>query len=303
MIQRPSFSPFLQRAVARFQDAGAKVFGDFDDLVFDSESSSERPAVLSGRQSIEDAKHRAQGHKDAIALLDGLIVSTPTLLDSANAIGCDLAKAVCIPNLIHWSWMERWPKASDAVAFAKERELLSRRNAQVRVGYFSGTRTHDGDLELAVGGVVNAMHKHPKMDFALTGKVQCPTALLSPAFEQRVALVRKVRFSDYGGALAGVPIQIAPLQLTRFNRCKSGNKVMEAAFFGCQSLVSSIPSYEFCPEETRILVPQERGWYEPLQAVIESYLTGDGVESRLSRAHAIRDALGSTKLLGLIEQL
>ena len=104
VIHRPAMSASLAAAMETFRRHKTLVFGDFDDLIFSPAQVADRPSVRMGEKSPHVASERAQHHLEAIRELDGVIASTPVLIDAFAGLANPPARRVLLPNSWHLTW-------------------------------------------------------------------------------------------------------------------------------------------------------------------------------------------------------
>ena len=150
-----------------------------------------------------------------------------------------------IPNFInHAQWQVAAPlyHAKLATAFAP--------SDRIRLGYFSGSASHNQDLGLLSSALEQLMLADDRVDLVLVGHIDLEAALGQrfAAFLQSQMPNRVVvhRFTDYlhlQNLIAGVDYNLVPLQLNDFTDCKSELKYFDAAAVGTVSIAS--PSYAY----------------------------------------------------------
>ena len=104
VIHRPAMSGSFASALEKFRKNKTLVFGDFDDLIFSPAQVADRPAVRAGEKSPDVASQRALRHLEAIRELDGVIASTPVLIDAFAGLANPPERRVLLPNSWHLSW-------------------------------------------------------------------------------------------------------------------------------------------------------------------------------------------------------
>ena len=263
VIHRPAMSASLAAAMETFRRHKTLVFGDFDDLIFSPAQVADRPSVRMGEKSPHVALERAQHHLEAIRELDGVIASTPVLIDAFAGLANPPARRVLLPN----SWHLTWEPLRHA-APARPPALPGGAQGGETVTYFSGTRTHDADLAMIAAPLSATLAEFPGFRVSLVGKVGRDGV----PFE--CSLTPKVPFASYGQRVAASSVNLAPLEDTRFNRAKSALKIIEAGFFGIKTVCSPIPDYVDAPASARLLASSPTQWREALRAAFQDVVNG-----------------------------
>jgi len=221
VFMRPAASWRFEHVVRRARAAGALLLGDFDDLLFDPRFASFRPSVVNDPHMLSRALERFTRYAQAIGMLDGALLSTDELMARFEEAH-PATRCAVIPNAPHHSWL-RLPPAVTATPHA--------------ITYFSGTRTHDRDFSLVEGALEELLARRDDVVLRVVGPVR--TSIRSA----RVECHERVPFARYAELVRQSHVNIAPLEDTPFNRCKSAIKVLEAAVLGVPSVVSPVGEY------------------------------------------------------------
>lgn len=175
----------------------------------------------------KDSPHRQEIPKDiearlrrGVALCDRLIVSTGPLADALRSMNQDIR---VVPNYLPGSrWLDLLPQR--------------RQGKKPRVGW-SGSVSHVGDL-LIITEIVRELAN--EVDWVFMGLA--PDALRPYIAEFHPGLP----FDEYPTALATLDLDLAlaPLELCRFNECKSNLKLMEYGILGYPVIATDITPYQ-----------------------------------------------------------
>jgi len=219
VLHRPRLGWRLRWLLRRWRRQGTRVVADYDDLVFRPECAAGSPAVLN--QVWPEAEIAAQfaHHAAALAQVDRVTVSTAPL---QAELPLSAAPSWVLPNAVHHSW-----RGLPATPLAAG-EVLS---------YLPGTRSHDRDFALAAEGLTQFLRTHPSARLELTGPGHYVLDL--PASQCQRAARRP--FATYPDVVRRARVNLLPLEDTRFNRCKSALKVVEAGFWNIPTLCSPLP--------------------------------------------------------------
>lgn len=150
-----------------------------------------------------------------------------------------------IPNFInHAQWQVAAPLYQTKLAsgFAA--------GDRIRLGYFSGSASHNRDLGLLASALEQLMLADDRVDLVLVGHIDLEAALGQrfAGFLQSQIPSRLVvhGFTDYlhlQSLIAGVDYNLVPLQLNEFTDCKSELKYFDATAVGTVTIAS--PSYAY----------------------------------------------------------
>lgn len=218
--------------IRRYKTSGKPIIFDIDDFVFDPNQIlnlrhvAERDDAY--RQRLLDMASRL---KSTMLSADYVTVSTHALKKEVERFGLP---AIIIPNNIP---DEEVARSSELVKLARSKKTL-----HVRVGYFSGTATHEIDFEECSDALYELMNEHNNIQFMIVGHLNATERfkIFGDRFIQ-LGLVSHDKMLEY---LSTVHINLAPLEWqSRFTQGKSELKVFEAALFGIPSIASPTASY------------------------------------------------------------
>lgn len=159
----------------------------------------------------------------------------------------------------------------DKKALAVKRNNIKKAEAEkgfVKIGYFSGSITHNDDIELILPVLSKVMEKHENAHLYFVGELDIPAELES--FRDRIHSMPFVDWKELPGLIAGVDINIAPLCGTVFNAAKSENKWVEAALVKVPTIASRVGAMEhmISDGETGLLCGSETEWLAAFDKLI-----------------------------------
>lgn len=139
---------------------------------------------------------------------------------------------------------------------------------KVKIGYFSGSITHNADFGLIMIPIRNIMKKYPYVELHLMGEVDLPEYLLE--YKSRIIKIPFLDWRKLPEKIAEVDINLAPLEKTVFNEAKSENKWVEAAMVKVVTVASDVGAFHHCIEngKTGILCNSAQDWEEKLEQLI-----------------------------------
>lgn len=217
--------------IAGARTRGVTVFFDVDDLIFDPDLRAEIPAlaILQGAEAdlwIEGV-HR---YRTTMEACDVFIGSTQLLCRHAeevvglpaarfaNGVGIELARAA-------------------DVALGRPRAP-----GPVRIGYLSGTDTHDRDWRMVEPVVADLMGENPDVELWLGGLLRTSPAL--DIFGDRVRRLPFLPWLELPGVLRDLDVNLAPLEGgSRFNEAKSAIKWLEAGLTATPTIASPTEAF------------------------------------------------------------
>lgn len=201
------------------------ILGDVDDLIFDPEIEPllDNLASLSNdeRDLWREGIHR---YRTTLENCDYFVGSTATVSSEAGRL-------IGIPSHTYHNGV------SALLARASERETARPRTpGPVRIGFFSGTKTHDADWASIEPAIVRILDER---DVQLwLGGLVVPTELLEP-YADRIVRLPLVRWDELPAYVRDVDISLAPLtDGSIFNEAKSAIKWLEAALVQTPTVAS-----------------------------------------------------------------
>lgn len=138
------------------------------------------------------------------------------------------------------------------------------RNDRLTIGYFSGSPSHNNDFKCVADTLSMIMEDDPFVDLRVVGYLPA-----LDAFERFGDRLEQLPFQDWVSlqkTIAQVEINIAPLGLNDFTKCKSELKYFEAAAVGTYSIVSRTPPFEASAGQSKAATVIENGFWQ--QALI-----------------------------------
>jgi glycosyltransferase involved in cell wall biosynthesis len=246
--------------------ADAKVVFDIDDLLFRPELA--RAEIIDGIRSMgqneNDARELCERFRKVLTQADNFTTTTVPLAEQAKDLG---KPTTIIPNGYEPARLE----ASRAAHRAREARAG---DGVVRVGYFSGTLTHQQDLALASRAVAAVLAENPQVRLVLWRE----TVNLAefPELEQHAEQIEwrdRVPRGESPREYAQFDINIAPLEIGNpFCEAKSELKFFEAALVGIPTVASPTQPYATAIRhaETGFLADSDQQWYQLLRELVQS---------------------------------
>lgn len=266
----------ISRFVAHVHQRGTPVLFDVDDLIFDPELEAEIPAlqILAGdaRELWLQGVHR---YRTTMELCDAFVGSTERLCEHASAV-------TALPSF-------RFANGAGIVMSRLADSALRRgpTSGPVRVGYLSGTDTHDRDWAMIEDAVVRTLDGLPDTELWLVGKLDPGVAVRR--LGDRLRLIPFQPWTALPELLATLDVNLAPLEHdSRFNDAKSAVKWLEAGLSATPTIATPTQPFEEAIEHgvNGLLAKDEEDWAAALDA-----LARDDVLRRRLGQRARRDAL------------
>ena len=213
------------------RERGIAIVFDIDDLVFDPESV-ELVRVVNGFSAPERIEYLrgVEQYRKVLLAVDYVTCTTRFLAERIEQLG---RRAAVIPNSLNRRQIE-----------IAQRLQLPRKtgNAVVRIGYFSGSNTHQIDFEACEDALLALMERHPECHFVAAGILD-----LTPRWQRYQGRIERHPYMPYEKmleVLASTDVNLAPLEIgNAYCEGKSQLKIFEAGLVGVPTVASPTASY------------------------------------------------------------
>jgi glycosyltransferase involved in cell wall biosynthesis len=276
VIYRVPATTHILGIIDRARDRGIPVIFDADDLIFDPELADEIPAleILPADQAalwLEGVRR----YRTTMEACDLYVASTPLLARHAtDRVGLPTARFDNGVGLL--------------MARRADAEIRRpRRPGPLRMGYLSGTDTHDLDWRFIEPAVATVLERNPTVELWLAGHL-----VTSDALERFGPRVRRLPFRPWlelPGILRDLDVNLAPLEPGRlFNEAKSSIKWLEAALTETPTVASPTEPFRESVVDgaNGVLAEDEDAWIRGISMLFDDPV----LRSRIGR-RARRDAL------------
>jgi glycosyltransferase involved in cell wall biosynthesis len=249
---------------------------DVDDLIFDPSLRDEIPAMklLHGAEA-DLWMHGVRRYRTTMEACDFFIGSTEELCRHSTFV-------TGIPSARFANGVGILLSELSDVAIRRPR-----RPGPLRIGYFSGTITHDHDWLEIEEAVIEVMNRHPVSELVLGGHLN--TSSRMQAVASRTRRLPILPWYQLPGVLRDLDVNLAPLEpIGRFNEAKSAIKWLEAALVGTPTIASPTQPFRevIVPGVNGLLASTPDEWLTSLDMLLT-----DAVTRRRTGSRARRDAL------------
>lgn len=271
MLWRAALTPEVARVIARVRQLGGRLGFDLDDMMHRPELA--RIEVIDGIRTI-------QASESGTAEFYGRIAQTLDQCDFCSATTAELAASLR-------SWRRATyvlPNGFDEPTLRAARLAARRRQAApgdglVRLGYASGSRTHQKDFAVIAGAVAAVLRARPDTRLVLFRSAQDGIGVvLADEFAELAELGDRIEWRDLvplaelPHELARFDVNLVPLQVGNpFVEAKSELKYFEAALAGACSVASPTGPYRraIAHGETGFLAATAAEWELTLLRLVD----------------------------------
>jgi glycosyltransferase involved in cell wall biosynthesis len=278
VVYRVPATPWILDLLDRVRRRAVPILFDADDLIFDPLIATEIPAL--SILPAPDAALWLEGvhrYRTTMEECDAYIASTPLLARHAEHV-------VGLP-------VERFDNGVGLV-MARRSDLevrRPRRPGPLRVGYFSGTDTHDHDWNHIEPALLEALRAHPDVELWLGGHLP-----FTPGLNALGARVRRIPFRPWlelPRLLRDLDVNLSPLVPgSRFNESKSAIKWLEAALVGTPTVASPTEPLRDAIDDgvNGLLATTTDEWAESVTQLLDDELMRNRIGQRARRDALLR---------------
>lgn len=275
ICHRTPYTDALARLLEHLKKSGTEIIFETDDLVFDREYVK----FMKGFDAMNPLERKL--YENGVG---GEIVADP-YVRSATAPTRFLARkleekgkrAFVVPN--------RLSQADVSLGGRLFRERRSRKQGtaqdEVRVGYFSGTLSHNQDFATITPAIVRLFDTSPAFRLVIAGPLDLPAEL--EAYRGRITALPYVPRAEYFGNVASVDVCLAPLEIGNpFCESKSPLKFFEPGLLGIPAVVAATEPFRDAIEDgvTGFTARDPEEWF----AKIEKLVLDAGFRNKMGEA-------------------
>jgi len=272
LIWRATWRPALEEAVTGWRGHGARIVFDVDDHMMDPAIAdvSVIDGIRSQRLRPADIAAHYAAIRRTLLLADECLAPTEPLAVSLRDCG---RPTTVVPNCF----------GTDT--YRASREAVARRRREpgdglVRIGYASGSPTHQRDFAVAAPGVAAVLRARPACRLVLFHDARRRVPMLDvrefPALhglEDRIEWRRVVPLDRLPDELARFDVNLAPLEVGNvFCEAKSQLKYFEAALVETPTIASPTRPYRdaIVDGETGLLAATAEEWHHALLDLVDA---------------------------------
>lgn len=280
---RCPYTPVIGAFIRLAKELHKAVLFDIDDLVIDTKYTDLIPyvqALSPEEKAVYDDGVIRMGK--TLALCDGAITTTECLAEELSHYVPEvfINRNTASERMLELS--EQAVLSRESTSFTKDSKALkekrrgkARRKKQpartfgvIRLGYFSGSITHNADFALILPAIARILKKNPQVELHVVGELDISSELYP--YQEQIVKREFVSWEQLPALIASVDINIAPLETNLFNKAKSENKWVEAALVKVPTVASDVGAFRHMIRhgETGLLCRTVDEWYQALDLLI-----------------------------------
>lgn len=257
IFHRVLFTPSVAKLIARIKEQGKEIIFETDDLVFDPQYLQ----YMDYFRKMNGLEKKLYEHGVGGEILDDPYVKicTTTTNFLAEKLQEKGKKVFIVPNKL-------------SVHDVEVAKSVTRREEDdsVRIGYFSGTISHNKDFAVITDALLTVLEKYPRTKLFLVGPLETESKL--SVFKDRIEQLPYVQRDKHFANVASVDINLAPLEIGNpFCESKSELKFFEAGIVGVPTVASATAPYKGAIEDgiDGFVASTTEEWVNKLSRLIE----------------------------------
>lgn len=262
VIFRCPYTEELGEFIRLAKELNKTVIYDIDDLVIDTKYTDTIKYL--DTMSSEERK----GYDEGVRNMQKVLKMCDAAITTTERMAEELKHYVPKVFINRNTASEEMLQLSEEAYEKRVAEKIAESRETVKMGYFSGSITHNDDFILIQPAVAKIMEKYPQTELHIAGILDIPKEL--EAFKERVIAHPFADWKKLPEMIASMDINLAPLEESIFNEAKSENKWVEAALVRVPTIASNLGAFKRMIEhnKTGILANTCDEWYEGLESLV-----------------------------------
>ncbi|WP_041138609.1 glycosyltransferase [Beduini massiliensis] len=284
IFYRCPYTEVIGEFIKKAKKLNKSVLFDIDDLVIDTKYTDLIKYVKTmSPQDLALYNEGVERMRKTLLLCDGAITTTERLAEELKHYvpKVYINRNTASSKMIQLSQLENYYKEefinckvetlsnTQKRILTKVKKELSEREGKIRLGYFSGSITHNDDILMILPVVERILKEYPYVELHIVGELDIPVSLME--FKDRIKARGFVDWQQLPHLISSVDINLAPLESTIFNEAKSENKWIEASLVKVPTVASNLGAFKkmMKNEVTGYLCDNNDEWYTNLIKLIE----------------------------------
>jgi len=257
VLVRRRWNPTIKVVVHAAQQAGIPLVFDLDDCLFDPWIL---PYIDAARGELAEwTLHYIQDFRATLENCDYYTGTTRALVEQVEAL-----------NKPGWVIRNGLNQTQLALCRALVDQPPRIPDGAIRIGYFSGTKTHQVDFRVAYAALVRILHEFEQVRLVVVGELDLGMFRGLEPYKAQIEQRPAVDWRDLPALIASVEINIVPLELTPFTEGKSNLKYYEAGILHVPTVASPTAVFTGSIRHgvTGLLAASDEEWYQALRSLV-----------------------------------
>ena len=242
---------------------GIPVVYDVDDYVFEPKVASAEYMDTMRRLSKGDQElYNKEINRNRAALMKADYFTTST--EYLAARGRDLGKK---------SFVLRNGLSGDMIKhYEQVVNNYKKKDAIIRIGYFSGTMTHQKDFKVIIGPIIRILEDYPSVRLIIGGDMILSEFPELNNYQERIDVLPLVPQEQLPNNIITADINIAPLEVGNpFCESKSELKYFDAGLLNIPTIASGTDAFNYAIKDgvNGFIAKDEDDWYNKLKLLID----------------------------------
>ncbi len=261
IFHRTIETPAVKKLVKKIKEQKKEIIFETDDLVFDEKFIQKTDLYKNKMGTFEKMQYKKGVGKEI--LTDPYVkVCTTTTTYLARILESYGKKVFVVKNKISLH--------EEEVAENIIKNILQKEDGHVRIGYFSGTASHNKDFATITDALQEILEKYPETELYLAGPLDVENKL--HAFKDRIVVMPLVPRDKYYENIWKADINLAPLvKDDPFCEAKSEIKFIEAGILGVPTIAVRNETFSGAISDgvDGFLAENKEEWIEKIGRLIE----------------------------------
>lgn len=262
VIFRCPYTEEMGKFVRLAKKLNKTVIYDIDDLVIDTKYTD----TIKFLDTM--SKEEREGYDQGVRDMQKLMCMCDAVVTTTEGLANELKKYVPEVYINRNTASEEMLELSEKAYKQKKAEKKNPSRSVVKMGYFSGSITHNDDFILIQPAVEKIMKKYDQVELHIAGILDIPEEFKE--FKDRVIAHPFMNWKELPSLIAEMDINLAPIEESIFNEAKSENKWVEAALVRVPTIASKVGAFDRMIEngKTGVLCTSNEEWYAQLEKLV-----------------------------------
>jgi O-antigen biosynthesis protein len=259
IFHKTLITPRVKKMVAKIKEQGKEIIFDADDLLFDPQFI-QKTDYYQKINSLEKDLY-AKGLGGEFVDDDYVKVCTATTTYLADKFREKGKEVFIVPNKLS----NKDLKMIESIKSKSPSSPLSK----IKIGYFSGTKSHDRDFATVAETLLEIMRKYPNVELILAGPLE-----ISEKFSEFSDRIKKLPFANrkkHFENISSADINLAPLEIgDPFCESKSELKFFEAGILGVPTIAAATRTFRgaIVDGEDGFLAVTSEQWRDKMEKLV-----------------------------------